>query len=440
MKNIFLTKRFFIALAISIILMVFSHFFKFLFVVAIIFCLLIFALSIADILTLFSKRVRFHAIRQCSKIMSLGDNNQVRLVIASHTTLPLYIKLIDELPYQLQKRDFVVRLNSASISRQEVNYSIKPLQRGEYVFGNILIYLQSRLAFIERRIVIETETTVAVYPSILQMKKYELLSFTRSSLNAGIKRIRRIGHSYEFEQIKNYVRGDDYRSINWRATGRKAELMVNQYEDEKSQSVYTIIDKSRSMKMPFDGLSLLDYSINSSLAISNVILQKGDKAGLITFSNKIDSILPAERKRMQLNSILELLYKQKEGQSEANFELLFASIKARLNSRSLLLFYTNFESRYAMERVLPFLRMLNKLHLLVVIFFENTELKNLQETKVDTLRDIYFKTIGMKLHEEKNLIMQQLKQYGIQTILTAPENLSINTINKYLELKSRGMI
>ncbi len=372
--------------------------------------------------------------------MSLGDNNQVRLVIASHTTLPLYIKLIDELPYQLQKRDFVVRLNSASISRQEVNYSIKPLQRGEYVFGSILIYLQSRLAFIERRIVIETETTVAVYPSILQMKKYELLSFTRSSLNAGIKRIRRIGHSYEFEQIKNYVRGDDYRSINWRATGRKAELMVNQYEDEKSQSVYTIIDKSRSMKMPFDGLSLLDYSINSSLAISNVILQKGDKAGLITFSNKIDSILPAERKRMQLNSILELLYKQKEGQSEANFELLFASIKARLNSRSLLLFYTNFESRYAMERVLPFLRMLNKLHLLVVIFFENTELKNLQETKVDTLRDIYFKTIGMKLHEEKNLIMQQLKQYGIQTILTAPENLSINTINKYLELKSRGMI
>lgn len=440
MKNIFFTKRFFLALAGAVILLVFSHVFKFLFVVAIIYGLLTIALLFADGFALFSKKIRFHAIRQCSKIMNLGDDNKVRLVIASHTTLPLELCVIDELPYQFQKRDFEVTLKSASLSKQEIIYTLKPLQRGEYVFGNILLYLRSRIHFVERRINIDAEMRIAVYPSILQMKKYELMSFTRSSYNTGIKRIRRIGHSYEFEQIKNYVRGDDYRSINWRATGRKAELMVNQYEDEKSQNVYTIIDKSRSMKMPFNGLTLLDYSINSSLAMSNIILQKGDKAGLITFSCKIDSMLPAERKRMQLNRIMESLYKQKEGVSEANFELLFATIKARLNSRSLLLFYTNFESRYALERVLPFLRILNNLHLLVVIFFENTELKNLQTAKTETLRDIYFKTIGMKLHDEKNLIMQQLKQYGIQTILTAPENLSINTINKYLELKSRGMI
>ncbi|HNR20139.1 MAG TPA: DUF58 domain-containing protein [Bacteroidia bacterium] len=428
------------ALAAAIILMVFSHVFKFLFSVAITCCLLIIVLLVADLITLFSSKVRFHAIRQCNKLMSLGDDNHVRLVIASHTTLPLEAKIIDELPYQFQKRDFSVNLNFTGTGRQEINYTLRPLQRGEYVFGNILIYLQSRLRLAERRVCIDAATKVAVYPSIIQMKKYELMSFTRSSLNAGIKRIRRIGHSYEFEQIKNYVRGDDYRSINWRATGRKAELMVNQYEDEKSQNVYTIIDKSRSMKMPFNGLSLLDYSINSSLAMSNIILQKGDKAGLITFSNKIDSMLSADRKRMQLNKIMELLYKQKESVSEASFELLFTTVKARINNRSLLLFYTNFESRYAMERVLSFLRMLNKLHLLVVIFFENTELKNLKETKADTLRDIYFTTIGMKLHDEKTLILQQLKQYGIQTILTSPENLSINTINKYVELKSRGMI
>ena len=99
--------------------------------------------------------------------------------------------------------------------------------------------------------------------------------------------MRRIGHSYEFEQIKNYVRGDDYRSINWKATSRRGHLMVNQYEDERAQQVYNIIDKSRSMKMPFNGMSLLDYAINTSLVISNVALQKHDRAGLMTFSDKM---------------------------------------------------------------------------------------------------------------------------------------------------------
>lgn len=428
------------SLALSIVFFVFAFAFEVLFLVAVIWLAIVVALLIADFFTLFNSKVRFHAVRQTSSVMSLGDDNVVRIVIASHTHLWLRVNVIDELPFQFQKRDFNVNLLFEKAGRQEVNYTLRPLKRGEYEFGNILLFLSAKINFLQRRILIPSVKAVPVYPSIIQMKKYELMSFSRSVNTAGVKRIRRIGHSYEFEQIKNYVKGDDYRSINWRATGRKADLMVNQYEDEKSQSIYTIIDKSRSMKMPFNGLSLLDYSINSSVVMSNIILQKGDRAGLITFSNKVDNILPAERKRLQLSRIFELLYKEKEGTSEANFELLFSNIKSRIKTRSLLLLYTNFESRYSMERVLPVLRLLSKLHLVVVIFFENTELDKIKTTGTETLRDIYFQTIAMKTAEEKNFIMQQMRQFGIQTILTTPENLSVNTINKYLELKSRGMI
>ena len=194
------------------------------------------------------------------------------------------------------------------------------------------------------------------------------------------------------------------------------------------------------MRMPFGGMSLLDYAINTSLVISNIALRKQDKAGLITFSDKMDTILPAERNRMQLRKILELLYKQKENQHEANFELMYTTVRNTVKGRSLLFLYTNFESQYAMERVLPILRKLNRLHLLVVVFFENTEIEEFGKQQTESIRDIYVQTIAQKYSAEKHQIIQQLRQYGIQSILTDPKELYVQTINKYLELKARGMI
>lgn len=284
------------------------------------------------------------------------------------------------------------------------------------------------------------KATVPVYPSVIQMKEMELKTSSRLSYQEGIKKVRRLGHSYEFEQIKNYVSGDDYRSINWKASSRKGILMVNQYEDERAQQVYSIIDKSRNMKMPFQGMSLMDYAVNTSLAISNIILKKHDRAGLITFSDKIGTVIKADRKPTQLNKILSALYKEKSGQLEADYELLYYVSRKLITRRSLLLLYTNFESKYSLERVLPLLRKVSKFHLLVVVIFENTEIKKFVDEKVTDIEGIYYQTVARKFLNEKEQMVQILKQYGIQSILTKPEDLSLNTINKYMVLKSRGML
>jgi uncharacterized protein (DUF58 family) len=322
----------------------------------------------------------------------------------------------------------------------EKNYTLRPLTRGEYSFGQIHLYLTNTLGFIRRRISYPLQTEVSVYPSIIQMKKYELKTFARTATEYGVKKVRRIGHSYEFEHIKQYIRGDDYRSINWKATGRRAQLMVNQYEDEKSQQVYCIIDKSRVMHMPFNGLSLFDYAVNASLVISNIVLGKQDKAGLITFAEKPKSILKADRSKVQLKKIMEALYKEKEGSVEANYESLYMAVRNTINGRSLLFLYTNFESTYALQRVLPQLRRLNDQHLLVVVFFENTEINTRTSAQVDTLEDIFTQITGEHYMLTKMQLAHQLKQLGIISILTKPENLTVSSINKYLELKSRGMI
>jgi len=370
----------------------------------------------------------------------MGSDNIIKLSIRNMSSIGFEVELHDELPVQFQERDFLIKTTLQGNEKQNIQYTVKPLSRGEYHFGNTLLFIKSKLGLINRRIELETTQSVAVYPSILLMKQLELKTFTRISHHYGIKKLRRIGHSYEFEQIKNYVRGDDYRSINWKATSRRSELMVNQYQEEKSQQVYCIIDKSRSMRMPFDGLTLLDHSINTALILSNTAIKKDDKVGLLTFSNSINRVIKSDKGGRQLKNILEALYKEKEHVLESNYELLYQGIRTTVKGRSLIFLFTNFESYQALERVLPYLRRINKSHLLVVIFFENTELSNFAATDAKDTEEIYQQTMAKKNMQEKTLIVNELKKYGIQSILTKPEALPLNSINKYLELKSRGLI
>jgi uncharacterized protein (DUF58 family) len=216
--------------------------------------------------------------------------------------------------------------------------------------------------------------------------------------------------------------------------------MVNHYQDERSQQVYSLIDKGRVMQMPFNGLSLLDYAINASLVISNIAIKKSDKAGLITFQDKIGSTVAAGRQSSQMTRIMEVLYNQKTAYRETDFSSLYTHIRRKVTQRSLLLLFTNFESIYGLQRQLPYLKNLANQHLLVVVFFENTELRSFFSKPAEDLKEIYHKAMAEKFSFDKKLIVKELGRHGIQALLTAPEQLTVNTINKYLELKARGMI
>ena len=270
--------------------------------------------------------------------------------------------------------------------------------------------------------------------------KHNLIAFSNNLFQYGVKKIRRIGHTMEFEQIKEYVSGDDIRTLNWKATAKKNSLMVNQFQDEKSQNIYMIIDKGRTMKMPFNGLSLLDYAINATLVLSNVILKKQDKAGMFTFSKKIDNRVVAEKRTSQMQKILENLYNVKTDYFESDYSKLYADVKKNINQRSLLILYTNFETLDGLHRQLPYLKGIAKNHLLVVVFFQNTELNQIIHKKSETIQEVYDKVIAEKFVFEKKLIVNELKKYGIHSVLTQPENLTLDTINKYLEIKARGIL
>ena len=438
--TLYLTTRFYLAACLCIVLFIASFLYPVIFLIPKILFWVFIVLVIIDYLFLFIFSKGPSAKRLMADRFSNGDENKVELQVKNNMLFVVDMEIIDELPVQFQKRDWKLSHRFKAGEQKNILYKLRPVERGEYDFGRIILYVKSLLGLLKRRHNIEAEQTAPVYPSFFQMRKYELLSQTSIQTEHGNKRMRKIGHSMEFEQIKEYVRGDDIRSVNWKATARKGSLMVNNYTDEKSQQVYCVIDKGRLMKMPFGGLTLLDYAINSSLVLANVCLQKQDRVGLMTFANKMGSLLAADRKPIQRENILQLLYNQETAFLESDYEMLYMQIRNRIKHRSLIVLYTNFESLSGLNRQLNYLRSIAKHHLLMVVFFENTELHTLSHLDAKNVEEVYIKTIAEKFEFEKRLIVKELKKHGILSVLTAPEQLTINAVNKYLELKARQAI
>jgi uncharacterized protein (DUF58 family) len=410
-----------------------------LFTAALIILAILVIFIIADTIMLYSKH-GIIAKRSLPGRFSNGDDNSIQIHIQNLYAFTVNAEVIDEIPYQFQLHNWKRKLKLNRDEDAHIHYTLKPVERGELHFESINVFVQSPLKMVVRKYNFHQPQVVKVYPSYIQMRRYQLLATANRLQEMGVKKIRRLGHSMEFEQIKEYVRGDDYRTLNWLATARKGSLMVNHYTDVRSQQVYCLVNKGRVMKMPFEGMTLLDYAINAALVITNVALSRQDKAGIMCFSQQVDLFLPADKKRGQLNLVMEGLYKQQTNFLEPDYEQLFSLVRNRITQRSFFVLFTNFESMEGLHRELPFLKKLAHYHLLMVVFFINTELKKLIHTEAETTEDIYIKTIAEKYDQEKRLMVKELQQHGILAVLTTPADLTINSINKYLEIKNRQVI
>jgi uncharacterized protein (DUF58 family) len=439
-KSFFLPDRFFYAGFAIAITFVLGHFFVAFGIAAKLMLLVFISLILFDSFILYRKKNGLNISRFLPERFSNGDKNTVKITVENKTIHKLKIKIIDEAPEQFQKRDIIF---FSELQRGELinyDYDLVPVKRGNYIFGNVNVFASSAIGLLERRFLFDSSQQVAVYPSFHNLKKLEMLSFAHMQLKLGIKPIRRTGNNKEFDQTRLYFVGDETKHLNWKATARLNRLMVNQYRDEREQDIYCIIDMGRNMKMPFEGMTLMDYAINSTLAISKVVLKNDDKIGLITYSDKPHSIIPSGNRNNQLHLMMEALFKQQTKFKESSLEPIYELVKRKVTQRSLLLIFTNFESIQSVVRQMDILKRLRRNHLVVLIFFENMELRKVINQKANQVESIYLKTIVEKLVSEKKMLANELRNIGIHSVLATPENLTIDTINKYLEIKARGLL
>ena len=380
------------------------------------------------------------ASRTLSERFSNGDDNEVNIRVESIYSFPVRLEIIDEIPPVFQRRDVLFRLKLAMGEGKNIRYKLRPTERGVCSFGHVRVFASTPIGLVQRRFTLCQPCDVKVYPSYLMLTRYELLAMSNNLAEMGIKKIRKVGNHTEFEQIKDYVSGDDFRLINWRATARTSRLMVNVYQDERSQQVFNIIDKGRVMQQAFRGMTYLDYAINASLVLSYIAMRKEDKAGVVTFSDHFEDFVPASRRTGHMQNILEMLYRQQTRFAESDYSALVAEVNQHITKRSLLILYTNFANRISMERQLPYLLQLNRRHRLLVVFFEDHEVKDYLATRSESDEEYYRHVVAEQFAYEQRLIVSSLKQRGILALLTTPEALSVDVLNKYLEIKTRELL
>ncbi|WP_308230904.1 DUF58 domain-containing protein [uncultured Prevotella sp.] len=435
----YLTTRFYVFAIVAILLLATGNYSAPFYTVGMAAVWLLLAATIADIAILYSRR-GIVASRQLADRLSNGDDNDIRLRVESSYPFALRLTVIDETPFVFQRRDVDFLLRLKPREGKTIVYKLRPTQRGVYGFGRIRVFVRSALSLAERRYTCGESQDAKVYPSYLMLHKYELLAMNNRLTEMGVKRIRRAGNNTEFERIKEYVEGDNYRSLNWKASARRHQLMVNVYEDERSQQIVSVIDKGRPMQQAFQGMTLLDYAINASLMLSYVAVRKTDKAGLVCFADHTDTFVAPSRRHGQMERLLDALYSQQTRWSESDFGDMLATINKRLTKRSLLVVYTSFANTQAMTRQLPYLKQLNLRHKVLVVFFADNEMRDFVNSSPRSTEEYYQHVIVEKMLYEQRLIVSQLRQHGILSMLTTPQNLSVDVVNRYLELKERQAI
>ena len=438
----YLARRFYYFLIAIILTLLVGFAVPPMFIIGRILVLLLLIAVLVDVAMLWSRR-GLNAYRTLSPRFSNGDDNPVSIRLESNYPFAVRVEVIDEVPFVFQRRDVLFKAAIRKQSDVTITYHLRPTERGIYGFGLVRVFVNTILGLVQRRFTCCAPQDVKVYPSYMMLRQYELLAMSNNLTEMGIKRIRRIGHNTDFEQIKDYVVGDDYRTINWRATARRHQLMANVYQEERAQQVYQVVDKGRMMQQTFNGMTLLDYAINASLVLSYVAINKQDKAGLVTFSDKFETFIHASRQSGHMQTLQEALYAEHTEFAETDYSALLTGLSRHVSHRSLLVLYTSFTSMTALRRQLSYLRQLAMRHRLLVVFFEDEELKQFfthdfstKSKKAATTEETYQRVIAEKFAYEQRLIVQTLRQYGIQALLTTPNNLSVDVINKYLEMKS----
>lgn len=441
LSSVFFTKRLYAATGVVVVVFVFAFVYPWLYFIGLLGLWSLILTTVLDLLMLFTNTKGIIA-RRSSKFnkLSNGDDNELFIEVAGNYSFRTNLEIIDEIPEQFQYREFRISRRLEAGGRHKIRYTLRPVSRGEFHFGNLLVFVTSPLGFVKRRFTFDQHMMLPSYPSFLKLRQFELMAISDRLTNVGIKKIRRVGQSTEFDHIREYVPGNDIRAINWKASARTRHLMVNHFMDERAQQVYSVINTGRIMQMPFEKLSLLDYAINASLVLSHIAYIKHDKPGLVTFSNTIQSAVAADRKGNQLYRLQETLYNVKTDFQETNYEVLLNFTRTKLTQRSLILLYTNFETLNSLSRQIKYLKQIARNHLVVAIIFENTELHELLTQTAASTGDLYRQTIAKKFDYEKQQITMELQRSKIQCVYTRPENLTVNTLNKYLELKARGMI
>ncbi len=395
------------------------------------------------------KTPQIEVIRLMPRRFMIGEENEVQLHLtvktAKRKARAATFTIKDEFPPDLELRGerLLIAQTRRTRSREVravVGYKLYAASRGDYGFGDIVLRWLSPWGLIVKQARIPAAENVKVYPNINEAKRHELFAQRNRQMMSGLRKTRLRGQGREFESLRDYVLGDELRHVSWTATARRGKLTTRQYQIERNQSIVVMVDAGRLMTSRIEHLSKLDHAINAALAIGYVATSGGDNIGLLVFNRQVVSYLPPKRGHAQLAAMTEALYNVKAQMIEPSYARAFQHLSQSCKKRSLVVILTDLVDRDASAELLAYTAALLPRHLPLIVTIGDNDLRSLVVQEPKAVADVYKQSVAEELLQQREEALARITELGGLALDVPAGQLSFQLVNKYLEVKERGLL
>ncbi len=436
--RIAITRRFIYLLSFGVVLLGVSILINSVFTIFIMYNLLCDTLLIIDYFI--SKWEELIAIERIGEEnLSVMIREAISFSVYNKGNQKLYIELKDEIPeFHFKAENKLMKGFIKPHEKRIFEYFVTPTKRGAFEFKNIHVKYEGRLKLCMKMYKLNVNREYKVYPNLKNLRKYKLSLTNNRMLKQGQRNLKMLGRGTSFESLREYVPGDEYRKINWKATAREGKPIVNQYEPEKNQHVHMLIDTGRPMSYTVGGYRKLDMVVNTALILSDIVNQNGDQSGLLLFNTEVESMIMPGKGAGHRNKMLEALYHIDHTNQTSNYEDAFYYFKRKERHRSIVFLFTDFETLEEAENMLRVLPIISKNNLLIIMLIRNESLEDIGNLKVKNKEDMFNKGVALELINERKRIISLLNRRGIMCVEVEGEKLEFSAVNKYIQVKNRS--
>ncbi len=383
---------------------------------------------------------------------ALASSSRVTLELENRGRVALYAALTDDVPPALRKDLPSVELRAPAGKSERAEYSIRPVQRGDAVLGDVFVRYQSPLRLAERWAAAALRQTVRVYPDLEESKRQTiyLIRSRQVELEKRLKRQRGLGR--EFESLREYREGDEWRDVCWTATARRSHLVTRVFQIERSQAVWIVVDAGRLLRARVatakaapgapaaEKLTKLDYAVNAALTLAHVALYSGDRVGLLAYGRKIQQRLAAARGTPHLRAMVEQLALVRGEPYEADHGRAAQALLATQKRRSLIVWLTDLAETPATPDVIESVLQMTARHLVLFGVIGQPEMGQLAARSPADETEMYRHVAAQEMVQRRELLLRRLRQHGALALEFDPGQLSTALVNQYLQIKERSLL
>lgn len=377
--------------------------------------------------------------RELPDVFSIGRQNPVGIELRSVAGRRLKVAVNIDLFDYADADALPLSLKVPRKGRQSTRFTVQPNRRGAYNLGATHLRYRSPLGLWIRQQTVSTSAAVRVYPDVHAVRDYELLA--RQDKHHALSRTsRRLGGESEFEQLREYSRDDEYRSIDWRATARAGKLIARQYQLESDQNVMFVLDAGRLMTAESNGLALFDHSLNAMLMLAHVAVRGGDKVGMLAFGSEITGFVPPSGGKVAVSKLIQTSYAIHPKLERTDYEQAMGYLGTRVRKRTLMVLFTQLVDDQAALELTRLTRSVMRKHLPLIVLLRDSEMHALVHEDTGKPADLYVRGAAAEMIGWREQVIRTLENAGALILDVEPTDLTAKVINRYLEIKARHLL